>query len=321
MNKLDLLAAVRTALDKGEIQQSDIAQMLESQQKDGAAVVGTDMSASKFTLLLYGIGALIVAVGLVIFISQIWEQLGSAGRVLVTLGMGLSCAFAGSVVLFQKKSDMLGGILHALGALLIPGGIFVQMYEMNVEPDAQLASLVFGSLAVVYAALMYVHKHAVLTLCALGCATTASYAMLSVLFDGMPNSWDIAMYLTIVWGACYIMLGTAFVGTWNAPLVRALYFFGILGLLGAAFSQVVSYGVWEVLYIPLLVGSVFTAIHIRSTSVLMVSTAFLVAYIAYITSEYFADSVGWPLALVFIGCVLIGCGYASVAVNKKYIQR
>jgi hypothetical protein len=320
MNKQDLLATLRTALDKGEIQQSDIKQMLESQQKGGAAAVGTDMTTSKFTLLLYSIGALIVAVGLVIFISQIWEDIGTAGRVLVTLGMGLSCAFAGSVVLLQKKSDMLGGILHALGALLIPGGVFVLLYEMNIEPDAQLATLVFSSLAVVYAALMYVHKNTVLTLCALGSATTASYALLAVLFDGAINSWDIAMYLTMAWGACYILLGQAFMGTWNAPLVRALYFFGILGLLGAAFSQVVEGGAWELLYIPLLVGSIFAAIYIRSTSVLMVSTGFLVAYIAYITSEYFADSVGWPLALVFIGVTLIGCGYASVAVNKKYIQ-
>jgi len=57
----------------------------------------------------------------------------------------------------------------------------------------------------------------------------------------------------------------------------------------------------------------------RSRSILVMSTLFLIAHVSYITGEYFADSLGWPISLVILGFVFIGLGYVSISVNKKYI--
>lgn len=40
-------------------------------------------------------------------------------------------------------------------------------------------------------------------------------------------------------------------------------------------------------------------------------------YILKITSEYFADSLGWPLALMIAGFGMIGVGYLTVYIKRK----
>jgi uncharacterized membrane protein YczE len=47
---------------------------------------------------------------------------------------------------------------------------------------------------------------------------------------------------------------------------------------------------------------------------------FLVAYLIRITAQYFSNITGWPIALIFIGIVIIGLGYLAIYINKKYIK-
>ena len=123
----------------------------------------------------------------------------------------------------------------------------------------------------------------------------------------------------MVIGLSYILLAYAFRDGWNKPLIGVLNFFGIIGFLGAAFSQVFDSVLWQLFYFILVFGSVYLSIYLKSRNILIISTLFLVAHISYITSEYFANSLGWPISLVFLGFVFIGLGYASVNINKKYI--
>jgi hypothetical protein len=120
-------------------------------------------------------------------------------------------------------------------------------------------------------------------------------------------------------GLSYLLLAHTFKQNWNEPLVGVLHFFGSLGFLGAAFSQVSGSIPWQLVYFPLVIGGLYAAVYIKSRAILAVSTIFLIAHITYITSEYFADSIGWPISLVLLGFIFIGLGYASITLNKKYI--
>jgi hypothetical protein len=64
----------------------------------------------------------------------------------------------------------------------------------------------------------------------------------------------------------------------------------------------------------------FIAIHLRSRAVLIFGAAFLVGDIFKLTSEYFQDSLGWPLMLVLAGFLLIGVGYLTFYLNNKYLK-
>ena len=77
---------------------------------------------------------------------------------------------------------------------------------------------------------------------------------------------------------------------------------------------------WEILFPGIVFGVVFLSVYLKSKSFLVFGSIYLMAYILKLTKEYFADSMGWPLALVISGLLLIGIGYAAFALNKKYID-
>jgi len=66
-------------------------------------------------------------------------------------------------------------------------------------------------------------------------------------------------------------------------------------------------------------GLVFAVVYLKSRLVLLLSTLSVISYIIYLTAEYFADSIGWPIALILLGFIIVGLGYMSLALNKKYI--
>jgi CHASE2 domain-containing sensor protein len=112
----------------------------------------------------------------------------------------------------------------------------------------------------------------------------------------------------------------SFKNNWNKPIVGLLNFFGSAGFLGACFAQVDGSIIWQLLFFILAIGGLAFSILLKSKGVLVVSTLFLIAHFVYITSEYFADSIGWPISLVVLGFAFIGLGYVSININKKYFK-
>jgi len=53
---------------------------------------------------------------------------------------------------------------------------------------------------------------------------------------------------------------------------------------------------------------------------LLVGTLAMLIYIGYYTAEHFANTVGWPIALVIIGIALIGLSALAVRLNNQYIK-
>ena len=274
------------------------------------------------TKMLYVLGAAIVIIGIVIFVAQIWNDIGSFGRISVTLGLGLLIAAIGSVLLKQKPEDNIGPIFHFIGGLLIPGGAVVTLSELDVDfVSLWPVAITFGAIFVFYLLLNATHKHAILTFFAIANGTAFIYLLVEAIVEGpYYKHEDLYAYLTIVIGASYLLLAHAFRDGWNKQLIGALYFFGITGFLGAAFSQVFDSVPWQLLYFLIVLGGLFLSVYMKSRSILVMSTLFLIAHVSYITSEYFANSLGWPISLVILGFVFIGLGYASLAINKKYIK-
>jgi hypothetical protein len=66
---------------------------------------------------------------------------------------------------------------------------------------------------------------------------------------------------------------------------------------------------------------ILLSIWLKSKSFLVFGALFLMIYILKITSEYFTNSLGWPLALVLAGLLLIGIGALSVWLNKRYLGK
>lgn len=317
MNNEQLLRAVRAKLESGEMHREEVEQMLQNIPHAGKK--GWNFSVTK---MLYMIGVAIVVVGIIIFVSQIWEDIGSVGRIGVTLGLGMMFAAFGSLLLKQKPTESIGPIFHIIGGLLIPSGAMVTLSELGQESTSLLpVAITFFGIFVFYLLLTKIHKHVALTFFAITNGTAFIYLLTeSILQNATYRFEDLYVYLTMIVGTSYILLAHSFKNTWNKDLVGALCFFGSTAFLGAAISQVPDSLPWQLLYFVFVFVGLYVSVYLKSRVILIMSTIFLIGHISYITSEYFADSLGWPISLVLLGFIFIGLGYSSFKISKKYIQ-
>lgn len=331
MDKEQLLQELNERISTGEVTREEVARRLgitTSAADAPAEGLLAKKSSHHFsvTKMLYFIGAGIVLTGIFFFIAQIWDDLGAVSRISITFGLGVLVSLLGSVLYKQKPASNLGSIFHTIGGVLVIGGVMVLLEELEIVLFGQMwtYALAYLTVFIFYLLLLVTHRHVILTFFAIVNGTIATYLLSGALLDPLLDYREMEtlfQYLTMALGGSYLFLAQRFQGGWNKRLVGVLRFFGITGLLGAAFSQVFDSTLWEMLYFLLIFGSLLLSVHIRSRSVLIMSTLFLLVHIAYITSEYFADSIGWPIALVILGLIFIGLGYASLTIHNTYITK
>ncbi len=324
MNKDELLQELQAKITAGEIQSSEVLSVLNHSAVGAVvpAIVETEhTSVFSLTKMLYVLGAAIIIIGIIIFVQQIWIDIGSFGRVSLTLGLGMLFTGLGSVLLSSHADKNLGNVFHLIGGLLVPGGSLVLVYEIYGEASTLWPVVVaFGLISVFYLLLNLSHKTAVLTLFTIFNCTCFVYVLTAaILEDSYSAVDDVFAYLTILIGVCYLILTHFHTDLWDKRLIGALHFFGITGILGGAFSQVFDSGAWEMLYFIVVTAGFLLAVYMKSRTILIMSSIFLIAHVSYITSQYFADSIGWPITLVLLGFMFIGLGFGSININKKYI--
>lgn len=283
---------------------------------------------STFVKILYYIGGAVVVIGLVVLIQQQWMQFDSLTRVVVTLGMGVGL-YISAVLVGSSYKDVQGvsDAFHLVGALLIPTGIYVMLHEYFSGPGGPgVHSIVMGALFVAYLASYFTFRRTVLLIFTIIFGSLFYFAFLAytvgehIPFD--PSRFF--MYETLMLGSSYLFLGRSFAGTKRNALSGILYGFGSLGFLGSALAlggwSPDAYILWELVYPAIVFGFVSLSVYLQSKTFLVFGSIFLMAYIMKITAEYFAETTGWPLALMVVGFALIGIGYLTFYLNKRYIS-
>ena len=121
MTNQELLQELSVKVESGEITLGQVMEQLKTRKS----------SRFSLTKLLYLIGGLIATLGIIFFVGQIWEDLGSGGRIFITLILGLILAGIGSSLLKTKPETHLGSVFHGIAGFLIPGGALVTLYELG----------------------------------------------------------------------------------------------------------------------------------------------------------------------------------------------
>jgi hypothetical protein len=117
-----------------------------------------------------------------------------------------------------------------------------------------------------------------------------------------------------------LSLGTATVSGRHTILSAQLYVFGCWATLAGLFDLVE--GSWaEVVFVAAVCALVYLGVWARSRALNLATTIAFLAYTAYFTSRYFADSIGWPIALILIGLSMIGISAASLQIDRNYLRR
>jgi hypothetical protein len=87
----------------------------------------------------------------------------------------------------------------------------------------------------------------------------------------------------------------------------------------AGLFNLVQYSPLEILFLGAACGVVFWSTWVKSRSLLVVGTIAILSYVGYYTAEHFTDVVGWPIALILFGLMLLGLSAVAFRINRKYI--
>jgi hypothetical protein len=263
---------------------------------------------------LFGyIGGIFVFAGIGVFISMYWDDFSSASRVIVTLGTGLTAFVMGLICLTDAKYERAATPLFLISSVLQPTGIMVMLQEYSSGGDVRHGLLFMASYMLVQqGAVFWAKQRTVMVFSAIlfGC----------IFFANLFDIWDVNEKLIgMVIGSALLCIAYAINQSKHIAIAPFWYFVGAVLLLWSIFEYVEN-TLLEPLYLGATAFIIFLSTYVRSRTLLLVGTITMLLYIGYYTAEHFANTVGWPIALVMIGIALIGLSALAVRLNNQYIK-
>ena len=334
MDKPQIISFIEGQLAAGKISKGDLlnlaGQNVNPQNSfatiSGDTVPARDESSKNLINTFYGIGAIIAVVGVGILVAQHWDEIGFMGRVLVTLGISLM-TYVVALLLSKPQQKMVSQVMFTIAAALAPLGAYVLLKEANVSFDWSAQIITSLVLFVVFGTALFISKKNILTLITIGFATWAYYAVLMKVFGFNYYNSDFLKWASMLLGISYIFIAYGYQSVAQAfdagdakekrAIQNVLYGFGTLAVLGGG---IFIGGIFDLLFIALIFGAFYGSVYLKSRSMLILGALFLMAHIVKLTSKYFVNSVGWPIALIGIGFLVIGVGYMTFYLNKKFIS-
>jgi hypothetical protein len=259
------------------------------------------------------LGGTFVFAGVGVFIALQWSELNAAARVLVTLGSGLIAFVLALLGTRDRRFDKAATPLFLAAAVLEPGGMIVAFEEFGSGGDWRLASLVTsGAMAVQFALTFGVLQRSALLFLTILFGTAFFWTALD-LMDA-----DSAV-ISVVLGTSMLLAAVGADRSGRSEITPFWYFAGATAFL-YGFFDVVERTPLEITFLGVAAAFVYGSVLLHSRTLLAVGTIAILAYTAYFTGEHFVDSVGWPLALVAFGLVLIGLSALAVRIDRDYVR-
>lgn len=217
--------------------------------------------------------------------------------------------------------------MFTIAAALAPLGSYVLLKEANIDFSWSSQLITAILLFIVFGTALFISKRNILVLITVGFASWAYYALIMKVFGFDYYDSDFLKWASMLLGASYLFIGYGYRSLWQSTdlqddkekkaIQNVLYGFGTLAILGAG---IFIGGFFDLLLIALIFGAFYGSVYLKSRSMLTLGALFLMAHIIKLTSKYFVDSIGWPVALIGVGFLVIGVGYVTFYLNKKFIS-
>jgi hypothetical protein len=336
MDKPQIIAFIEGQLALGKISKTDLSNLIHegapshghhSSVQPAQVSRAEDKADSSKNLInvFYIIGGLIAVIGVVILVVQNWEDIGFAGRMFVTIGIAFATYVAG---LFLRKPEqaMISQVMFTIAAALAPIGLFVVFDEANMDFEWGTQALLAAILALIFGVALWVTKRNILVLLTTGFVSWAYYGLVIEMFGLEYGDSAFLKWATMFLGVSYILVAFGYgrvraiaaSGDGESRSVQnVLYGLGTLGILGAG---IFVGGAFDLFLIALIFGAFYGGVYLKSRSMLVFGALFLMAHLIKLTSKYFVDSIGWSVALIISGFFVIGVGYLTFYLNKKFIS-
>lgn len=333
MNKEETLALLETQMKLGVISKNDVRELLGGplMQTPDLGVpaaphpLGQKGFSIKLTNVFYGIGATIVLIGVVILVAQNWDDIGFLGRLVVTGGIAL-LTYIGGLLMRPPDNRVLSQALLVIAAALSPLAIVVVLSEFDVRFTFLYQILTAALLSLTFWAAYWATRRSITILLTVLFGSWTYFALVLKLVEDL--SYDALTW--VKWSAMLFGAATVLIGYGVRPekfsnepdvarernsVKEILYALGVLAVLGAGIQ---IGGLWNFLFVAVLFGAFYLSVFLQNRTVLVLATLFLMAHVVKLTGQYFIDSLGWPIALVASGFIIIAIGYGTFEINKRY---
>lgn len=102
-------------------------------------------------------------------------------------------------------------------------------------------------------------------------------------------------------------------------LIALGYFTGSI-MAYAGLFDLVQHTPVELLYLAVTAAMLYTCVVLESRALLLTTVLAMLGFIGYYSSEYFADSLGWPITLVLMGVAFLGVGTLALRVKRRILE-
>lgn len=315
MNKEELLHTLGEKIKSKEITAEEVKKVIESTKEQSGSLVSK---------ILYSAGGLIAVVGVWVLMLQMWNDLGTILKIGVTSGFVIASYIFAFLSARKWDHDVLSQVLFTISAIVYPFAAFTLVQEFSIVfSDGAVESLVISLLGVVlYGYALFITKKPLLHLVIIALISWFYYALVAKLLKGSGFDFstitDITTYATIVLGVAVFSYANLISREVKNRSIVSLFTFVSFAMV--LISGLILNGIWNLLYAFVLIGAVSLAVKIKKTSALVVTSVAIIAYLLKISSKYFADSLGWAIILILAGFIIIGVGYFTYRIHKKYIH-
>ena len=322
MNKETLLTTITEASASKKI---TLEELVSAFQQGVGEIHQPQRKAFSLINILYAIGAAIVFIGIILFVHEQWNSLNSIARILVTLGSGIAAYIAG---IFISRAKGFSGVAFAfffIFTLLTPLGIFIALHEWHYYSETiSYSDIMYGLMFAATVSSIFITKQPLFRVFSVIFGSLFYFsASHSILQGSSLNTGTMLEYRFLLLGASYLLLGYGLRSRFIA--IRAwLYGIGSFMFLGASFSlggfKPEVHQWWEIAFVGICFAMMALSVHFKSRAMLIIASLYLMAYILKLTAEYFSDVIGWPLALIVAGFVLIAIAYGTYSMNRRYLR-
>lgn len=297
-------------------------QVLEETKEEKAASRRLKLSEA-----LYYIGGGIVFIGIATMIEQNWSSLNDFLRIFVTLGFG--CVFYIIAVLLERYllQSRLSQAFFLLSGLVIPLGLAVTFYVMGQDVSTlAMQTVISGIMVAIFGLTFWLFRTDAVQVLLVVFATWFYFALTGLLTEG--NDYfgiDFLYYRTLILAASYISIAYYYFVREVVSIRATLFAVGTILILGATFGLIHWEDPVNVIYLLLypfvIAAGIYFSIFLKNKVMLVISAISIVVFIMALTGKYFAESLGWPIVLMFSGLIIVGVGYFVFYLNNNYFEK
>lgn len=307
------LQSIAALARQHQLSAQDIAAALGEPVGDAPVAADGVRSRGLLVRVLGYIGGTFVFAGVCVFIALQWDTMTPAARVVITLGSGLAAFVLAVLSSRDPRFEKAATPLFLMAGALQPTGLLVLFDEYGAGGDWRWAvAITTGTMAAQFAAVFAsLGLSALLFVCVMFSALFGWTA-----FDLMEMDGEV---IAVIVGVSLVLAAIGVDRTRHHVLTPAWYLVGALAAL-AGFFELVERTPVELAFLAAASGVVYLSVAVHSRTLLFVATLAILAYTGWFTSEHFADSVGWPIALVVFGLLLIGLSALALRIDRTYLQ-